>query len=119
MPSEPVHKKHSITVAVLLSALACPGAGQLYYRRYVRGGLLVAASLALTTLLVYTVWTRMFDVMMSTPPDRVMGDIFGIAHRIAEQEDDRIGWVEKVFAALWVYGVADALVRPAGEREGR
>src|SRR5205814_2323459 len=38
----PVERKRSVTVAVLLSAL-CAGAGQIFNRQYLKGGVLMAA----------------------------------------------------------------------------
>ena len=97
-------------IAALLSGLACPGAGQIYNRQYIKGGILVAATLAMVAVLFFKVWGAMLDAVASVPPDELLSDVFGLAHRIVEGQGDFYGGLGWAFFAVWLYGVVDAYV---------
>jgi TM2 domain-containing membrane protein YozV len=96
-------------VAALLSALACPGVGQLYKGHRLRGILLVIASVLIVTVVVAKVWMTMFELTMSMPPDELLGGLLGTTHRIMEAEGAFLGPAMCVFLAVWGYGIIDAL----------
>lgn len=107
-------------VAVLLSALACPGAGQIYKRQYARGSLLIFISLAVVAAVFVKTWTAMMDIALVTPPERLMVDALGVARGIMEKEKVFFTASGYSFLAVWLYGVIDAAftrARPGG-RDG-
>jgi len=114
-------KEKSRAVAVLLSALVCPGAGQIYKRHYIRGAALVCLSLAVVTAIVYRTWTTLMSMMLDVPPGEMMMDIMGITHRVFETQAAFFNTAGYVFLGLWVIGVLDAALArpaPAGTAEG-
>lgn len=115
---KPAHGRKSVIVAVALSGLACPGAGQLYYRRYVRGAALVAASLGTVAAVFYQTLTAMQDIINTVPPDEVLSDVSGVAQMVMAQDSQFFTTVTYIFTALWVYGIIDAAVAPRARREG-
>jgi len=107
-------KDKSRAVAVLLSAIVCPGVGQLYNRHYIRGAALVFMSLAVVTAIVYRTWTTLMAMMLDVPPEEMMMDIIGLTHRVFETQAAFFNTAGYVFLGVWVIGVLDAaLTRPA------
>ncbi|MBI5189429.1 MAG: hypothetical protein HZA22_01955 [Nitrospirae bacterium] len=97
-------------VAALLSGLACPGAGQIYNRQYVKGGILAAITLIIVGAVFYLTWTGMSEATSSMPPEEVLLDLFGIARRVLESNRETFLRLTAAFAVVWVYGMVDAYV---------
>jgi hypothetical protein len=101
-------------IAVLLSAVVCPGAGQVYKRHYIRGAALIFMSLAVVAAIVYRTWTTLMSLMLDVPPDEMMMDVMGLTHRVLESQAVFFTYAGYAFLVLWVAGVIDAaLTRPA------
>jgi len=100
---------------VLLSALACPGAGQIYKRQFVKGGILVAASLIAVAAIVVKTWTALIKIAIGTPPEELMFDVFGMAHRVMEAESGFFYKAGMFLLVLWIYAVVDAALSPAAD----
>ncbi len=115
-------RERSRLAAVLLSALACPGVGQIYKRHYVRGGLLVLASLALVSAFLVKAWAAAMEIMISTPPEQILANLMGTADAVIEKEAGFFTWSGYLLFAVWVYGILDAALTKArpgkSEREG-
>ena len=97
--------------AAALSGLVCPGAGQIYNKEYLKGGVLVAASLGLVAALLYELWDAMVKTVLSMPPEEVRGDVFGIAHRLVQENRATLSSILWALLAVWAYAVADAYIR--------
>ncbi|HEX9861174.1 MAG TPA: hypothetical protein VGB23_08205 [Nitrospirota bacterium] len=110
--------KKSVIVAVALSGLACPGAGQIYYRRYVRGTLLIAASLAIVVAVFIKTWASMRDIITYMPPDQALTGVHGVAELVVKSSAESLSLMTYVFAAIWLYGIIDAMFVPAGKAGG-
>lgn len=106
------HGKKSVIVAVALSGLVCPGAGQIYYRRYIRGAALVAASLGVVAAVFYITLTAMQDIIVTAPPGEALSDVSGVARMVMAQNSQFFTTLTYIFTALWVYGIIDAIVAP-------
>jgi len=97
--------------AALLSGLVCPGAGQIYNRQYVKGIALVIAAVGLIAAFIYELWDAMVKVVASMPPDEVMGDLFGISHRLIEENGAAFSGIIYALIAVWVIAIVDAYVK--------
>jgi hypothetical protein len=101
-PNQP----HRIVIAVGLSALVCPGAGQIYNRERRKGTALVAASIvagvALTGFIVR-------NVLRALPEDILTLDALQI-YDIARQAPSgpAVTLSGTALVVLWIYGVVDA-----------
>jgi hypothetical protein len=98
-------------ISAALSGLVCPGAGQLYNRQYVKGGLLMAASLSLVGAAVYRTWEEMMRLALAVEPGELFLNLAPMAHRIAETNKPFYDKVALLFLVLWVYGVIDAYIK--------
>lgn len=96
--------------AVLLSGLVCPGAGQVYLRRYAVGALLVIVTLFLLACVAYVTWMSALDVFLTTPPDEILGDLLGAAHRIMEKDRGFFDRAGMGLLVAWAYGILDAFI---------
>lgn len=96
--------------AALLSGLACPGAGQLYNRQYMKGAVLAAATIAMLSMLVYRTWNGMLDAALNLAPDEVFKDLFGLARRVLAADKRFYDTATAALSAVWAYGIIDAYI---------
>jgi hypothetical protein len=96
--------------AALLSALVCPGAGQWRNGQRLKGAALVVLSVGLVVLLaVRIVWVSITAV----PLDLDVTDLAGtwaLAHGIVLSHIGEFNGLVLAIAAVWVYGVVDAIL---------
>lgn len=102
--------KRRLTSA-LLSGLVCPGAGQLYNRQYVKGALIVTATLSLVGAAVYKTWDEMMRYASGVMPGELLGSVAPMAQKIAETNKPFYDKIAVIFLALWLYGVIDAYIK--------
>jgi TM2 domain-containing membrane protein YozV len=103
----------SPVIAGLLSGLLWPGAGQFYNKQHRKGLALACAAFALTG---YFLWRLIPLVLLSFPaglPDTARW-IEGLAMRQRLLRDpfylQSLLWPLYVLAAVWLYGIIDAVV---------
>ena len=104
-------------IAALLSGLACPGAGQIYNRQYLKGAMFVLAVLGLISASVYRVWDAMFEMAMAMPGDQLEGSLYPLARKVVEANGPFITRTATAVAVLWVLSVIDAYIK-AGKAAG-
>jgi len=94
--------------AVALSGLVLPGAGQLHTGAWVRGALLIAATLALLALFIVRSLDVVFDAVSASPPELDLVRAWGTVWDVVDRH--RGGLVPVVVGLLlvWVAGIADA-----------
>jgi hypothetical protein len=97
-------------ISAVLSGLVCPGAGQLYNRQYIKGGLIILASLSLVGAAAYRTWEEMMRLALAVEPGELFLNLAPMAHRIAETNKPFYDKIALLFLALWVYGVIDAYI---------
>jgi hypothetical protein len=101
-------------VAVLLSAIACPGVGQVYNGERHKGVAMIA--LSVTAGLVETVIVTR-NVLLALPADILSlnpGDLMAMIKEA--RSGPLVSWCSAVFAVTWVVSVIDAYLvarRPA------
>jgi len=95
---------------VLLSALACPGAGQIYKGHRLRGILMVITSVALLVTLTVKIFMIGFEMMMNMPPDQMFLDYNALAHKILYSKSVILKGSGYGFLAVYVYGILDAAI---------
>jgi diadenosine tetraphosphate (Ap4A) HIT family hydrolase len=94
--------------AALLSGLVCPGAGQIHNRDYLKGILLIGATLIAALWLLARLTTQ---VLRGLPEDRATFDplsVFALVEDIQRQNAGFFLGCTLVLTALWVYGIVDA-----------
>jgi hypothetical protein len=103
-------------VAVLLSAVACPGVGQVYNGERNKGVAMIVLSVA-AGLVETVIATR--NVLAALPEDVLIlnpGDLMAIIKEA--RSGPLVSWCSAVFAVTWVVSVIDAYFgarRPAPE----
>jgi hypothetical protein len=98
-------------VSAILSGLVCPGAGQIYNRQYVKGGLMIAAALSLVSAVIYRTWEELMRLALAAAPGELLQNLAPMARRIAETNKPFYDKITILFLALWVYGVIDAYIK--------
>jgi hypothetical protein len=96
--------------ATLLSALVCPGAGQIRNREYGKGIALVVVTLAAAAVFLVRMLT---EVLRALPTDLEVVDPFAtwdLAMAIQERHRGEFLVYTLVLSALWVYASVDAWV---------
>ena len=102
-------------VAVLLSALVSPGAGQIYNKDYFKGAALIAAAAGILASFIYNIWDAAVAATLTMTTDAPQGNLFGVAQSIMEANRGFYHTATLAFIIIWVVGVADAYIR--GERQ--
>jgi len=106
--------RKSRPVAVLLSAFACPGAGQIYKGHRLRGGLLIGLSLLIVTVAMTKFMLVMSGITVNMAPGEILGDIPGVMYRALLEDAVFFKGAMYGFLAVWTYSVVDALAaRPS------
>ncbi|MBT9569385.1 MAG: hypothetical protein IV085_13940 [Thiobacillus sp.] len=104
------------TIAVMLSALVLPGAGQVYLKRYWRGGVFAAASLACMWVIMAEILRRASSVLAQIEAGAGAPDVAQIASLAALASQGagtgRLPLVTLLLALCWIASVADAF-RPS------
>jgi diadenosine tetraphosphate (Ap4A) HIT family hydrolase len=93
--------------AVVLSALVCPGAGQLANKEWLKGGLLVVASLGIT---IAGVW-RLGAMLLARLPSDASADPLAVLEAwssVQAQAGPALALGGVVLTLLWAYSVWDA-----------
>jgi diadenosine tetraphosphate (Ap4A) HIT family hydrolase len=104
----PVARKDPALRAALLSALVCPGAGQVRNRQYAKGFALVGATLATAGLLFVRMLTEVLRVL---PTDGSVLDplsAWDLAREIQNRNQREFLGFSLVLLALWIYATLDA-----------
>jgi hypothetical protein len=94
--------------AALLSALVCPGAGQIRNRQFVKGLALVGLTLAAAGYLLVQTLT---EVLRLLPTDGSVIDplsAWDMAREIQARNQDTFSTLSFVLLGLWIYGTWDA-----------
>jgi hypothetical protein len=94
--------------AALLSALVCPGAGQIRNRQYAKGFALVGVTLATAGFLLVRMLT---EVLRLLPADGSVLDpssAWDMASQIQGRNQGAFSTLSFLLLALWVYGTVDA-----------
>ena len=92
----------------MLSALVCPGAGQIRNRQYAKGIALVGLTLATAGYLLVRMLT---EVLRLLPTDGSVIDpasAWDMASEIQARNTGTFSTLSFVLLALWVYGTVDA-----------
>jgi len=100
---------HRTTTAAILSALVLPGAGQFYLKRYWRGGVFAAVSLASAWVIMADILRRASVVLAQIELGAGAPDVAQIA-RLATYGagEGRITLAMVLLALCWLASVADA-----------
>jgi diadenosine tetraphosphate (Ap4A) HIT family hydrolase len=103
--------------AALLSALVCPGAGQIRNRQFAKGLVLVGLTLATAAFLLVRMLT---EVLRLLPADGSVVDpmsAWDLASEIQARNQGTFSTLSCVLLALWIYATVDAwLVARRSER---
>jgi diadenosine tetraphosphate (Ap4A) HIT family hydrolase len=97
--------------AALLSGLVCPGAGQIHNRDYLKGILLIGATVIAALWLLARLMT---EVLRGLPEDGATSDPLAVLALVEEIQRRNAGFFlgfTLVLTALWVYGIVDAYRR--------
>jgi diadenosine tetraphosphate (Ap4A) HIT family hydrolase len=94
--------------ALLLSALVCPGAGQLHNRDYVKGTLLVGASVLSAGAFVWKTVADALRLLPDDPSDFGLLQVFALAEEVRRRNADSFLLLTVVLVLLWGYSVYDA-----------
>ncbi|HLB25177.1 MAG TPA: hypothetical protein VJM83_02490 [Nitrospirota bacterium] len=94
--------------SALLSGLVCPGAGQLYNKEYVKGGILLALSLGVLAAVAFKTWAETMRYVSSMPPQDLLADIIPLARKIIEDSRAFYDRMSVALAVVWAYAVFDA-----------
>jgi riboflavin transporter FmnP len=102
----PAERPRSPVMAVILSGVVCPGAGQMYNRERGKGLALIAASVVACTVLTVVV---VRNVLRALPADVLTVDVVRL-HAIVQEA--RSGWPVALCTAVltlaWIVSVVDA-----------
>ena len=96
-------------IALLLSALVMPGAGHLYLKHFVRGVVLLMASLACLWVImdwVLELTGRVFDGLAEAGGAPDPGQLADLVMRASDNSG--IGSASLILATCWVVGMLDA-----------
>jgi diadenosine tetraphosphate (Ap4A) HIT family hydrolase len=96
--------------AALLSALVCPGAGQIRNRQLAKGLLLIGLTVATAGYMLVRMLTEVFRLM---PTDGTVIDpssALDIAADIQARNQGTFGILSFVLMALWIYATVDAWI---------
>jgi diadenosine tetraphosphate (Ap4A) HIT family hydrolase len=93
--------------AVMLSALVCPGAGQLHDRQYLKGGLLVGLTVATTGAFLWTAARNIFGALPADPSDFGILEALGFAAQALNRVVGPFILFTAALAALWGVSVLD------------
>jgi diadenosine tetraphosphate (Ap4A) HIT family hydrolase len=93
--------------AVLLSALVCPGAGQLHDRQYLKGGLLVGLALAATGVFLWTAVREIFGALPAEPSGFGPAEALILADQIVRRVTGPFLLFTAVVTVLWGISVLD------------
>jgi len=103
--------------AAMLSALVCPGAGQMRNRQFAKGLILIGLTLASAGYLLVRMLTEVFRLL---PTDGSVIDpmsAWDIASEIQARNQGTFGALSFLLLALWIYATWDAwFVARRGER---
>jgi diadenosine tetraphosphate (Ap4A) HIT family hydrolase len=94
--------------AALLSALVCPGAGQIHNREYGKGVLLIGATLITAIWLIVRL---VREVLGGLPEDMATFDPLSVLAMVEEVQRRNAGFFlgfTLLLTALWIYGIVDA-----------
>jgi hypothetical protein len=102
----PIEKPRSPVMAVILSGIVCPGAGQMYNRERGKGLALIAVSVAACGVLTVVV---VRNVLRTLPADVLTLDVVRLT---AILQEARSGWpvalCTAVLTVTWIVSVVDA-----------
>jgi Zn-dependent protease with chaperone function len=104
-------KRLKSVTAVALSALVCPGTGQLYNRHYLKGFLLILSFLGVGLYLIYRLMVLGVDLASSL----VVEDVLSLIEK-SQADSARFLLTGLALAGIWLVGVVDAY-RNARKRE--
>lgn len=100
------------TTAVLLSALVLPGAGHLYLRKFWRGAVLIALSLAALSIIVTQAVQQasvVLDQLLTNGGPIDMGHVTALATQASNQSGGGASTLAILgLAACWVAGIIDS-----------
>ena len=100
------------TKAALLSALVFPGSGHIYLKRYIQGGVLIAAALAATYHIVSIAVQNALSIVEQIQRGEVSAEAISITELATQQssasESQSIELITIALILCWVIGVADA-----------
>jgi diadenosine tetraphosphate (Ap4A) HIT family hydrolase len=93
--------------AALLSALVCPGAGQIRNGQKAKGLALVAVTLAGAG---YVLFKLVQLVVVAMPPAGLVDPIeaLDLATALVRQVKGELSWLTTALVAIWIYSIADA-----------
>ena len=93
--------------AVMLSALVCPGAGQLHERQYLKGGLLVGLTVAATGAFLWKAARDVFGAVPAEPSGFGLVEAVGFVDLVVRRLAGPFLLVTVVVAMLWGISVLD------------
>ena len=100
------------TKAALLSALVFPGSGHIYLKRYIPGGVLIAAALAATYHIVSIAVQNALSIVEQIQRGEVSAEAISITELATQQssasESQSIELATIVLILCWIIGIVDA-----------
>ena len=100
------------TKAALLSALVFPGSGHIYLKRYIPGGVLIAAALAATYHIVSIAVQNALSIVEQIQRGEVSADAISITELATQQSaangSQSIELATIVLILCWIIGIVDA-----------
>ena len=99
------------TIAVLFSAFLFPGAGHIYLKKYLAGGLLIVAALAALVYFTALILEKAFRVSEQIMLGQLSPDFTTLmeqAEKIAAADSQPLVLTTYAFLACWIIGIVDA-----------
>lgn len=101
----------NLLIPVLLSAFVVPGAGQMYNREKIKGGVLMALFIALAVALVVVIVAAVLPILPDTGGAPMsLEEAKAFTTRVWVERGRGITAVWWGLMAVWVYGILDAFL---------
>jgi len=97
--------------AALLSGLVFPGAGQLKNRKFIRGAVFIALTVAPLAVLVYKVMSSFMGMLEDMTGDEISAlrdDVPGLARTLLESDKGFFDMIGYSLLAVWAVSIVDA-----------